>query len=89
MTSNVVITTTTTKTTTVIPSIVTIVPQSLSPMIIKTTTSLYLNTTVAPYACDELSLACLAYKPYCAREIEFNGTPCRVMCPRTCETCNY
>ena len=33
--------------------------------------------------------ACPAYGDYCAREIEFAGIPCRVLCPRTCNTCKF
>jgi hypothetical protein len=77
-------------TTTLSSSIVTIVSQSSpSPMIIGTTSSIYLNTTIAPYACNDISLACLAYSAYCAPEIEFSGIPCRVLCPRTCNTCKF
>ncbi|CAF4535527.1 unnamed protein product [Rotaria sp. Silwood1] len=78
----------TTTTTTLSSSILTIISQSSSSsMIIGTTSSNYLNMTSAPYACDDISLACLAYSAYCAREIEFSGIPCRVLCPRTCNTC--
>ncbi len=75
-------------TTTLSSSIITIIsPSSLSTVRITTTSSIYFNTTTAPYACDDISLACLAYSAYCAREIEFSGIPCRVLCPRTCNTC--
>ncbi|CAF3583203.1 unnamed protein product, partial [Rotaria sp. Silwood2] len=79
----------TTITTTLSSSILTIISESSpsSSMIIRTTSSNYLNITSAPYACDDISLACLAYSAYCAREIEFSGIPCRVLCPRTCNTC--
>jgi len=71
-----------TTTTTLSSSILTIISEtSSSSMIIGTTSSIYLNTTIAPYACDDISLACLAYSAYCAREIEFAGIPCRVLCP--------
>jgi len=74
--------------TTLSSSIITIIsPSSLSTVRITTTSSIYFNTTTAPYACDDISLACLAYSAYCAREIEFSGIPCRVLCPRTCNTC--
>jgi hypothetical protein len=53
------------------------------------TSSIYFNTTSAPYACNDISLACLAYSSYCAPEIEFSGIPCRVLCPRTCNTCKF
>ncbi|CAM4752695.1 unnamed protein product [Rotaria magnacalcarata] len=72
--------------TTLSSSIITIVSQS-SPVTIQTTSSNDLNMTNAPYICDDISLACLAYGAYCAPEIEFSGVPCRVMCPRTCNTC--
>jgi len=76
------------ETTTLSSSIITIIsPSSLSTVRITTTSSIYFNTTTAPYACDDISLACLAYSAYCAREIEFSGIPCRVLCPRTCNTC--
>ncbi|CAF3707629.1 unnamed protein product [Rotaria sordida] len=78
--------TVTTTITTLSSSILTIISESSS-MIIGTTSSNYLNMTSAPYACDDISLACLAYSAYCAREIEFSGIPCRVLCPRTCNTC--
>jgi hypothetical protein len=76
-------------TTTLSSSILTIISGSTSTMIIRATSSIYLNTTSAPYACDDISLACLAYQAYCAREIEFSGIPCRVLCPRTCNTCKF
>ena len=52
-----------------------------------TTALVFLNYTSVPYTCDDASLACLAYSSFCAREIEFGGIPCRVLCPRTCNTC--
>ncbi len=77
-------------TTTLSSSIVTIISESSpSTSIIGTTSSIYLNTTIAPYACNDISLACLAYSAYCAPEIEFSGIPCRVLCPRTCNTCKF
>ena len=79
--------TTTTTTTTTIPTSVLTIISSSSPMISGSTSSVLFNATSAPYACDDISLACLAYGAYCAREIEFSGIPCRVLCPRTCNTC--
>jgi hypothetical protein len=70
-------------------SILTIISGSTPSQIIQTTLSIYLNGTAAPYSCDDTYIACLAYKDYCAREIEFSGIPCRVLCPRTCDTCKY
>jgi hypothetical protein len=58
-------------------------------MSIGTTSSIFLNTTSAPYACDDVSLACLVYGAFCARENEFSGIPVQVMCPRTCDTCKF
>lgn len=69
-------------------SVLTIVSNS-SPTIIGMTSSSYLNTTSAPYSCDDISLACLAYSAYCSRDIEFSGIPCRVLCPRTCNSCKF
>ena len=79
---------TSTTITTLSSSILTILSQSPSSIaLIGTTSALYFNITNAPYTCDDISLACLAYSAYCAREIEFAGIPCRVLCPRTCNTC--
>ncbi|UJR30132.1 hypothetical protein I4U23_017673 [Adineta vaga] len=76
----------TTTTTSVSSSIVTILPEKSS-TVIETTSMINFNTTNAPYSCDDTSLACLAYRSYCSPEYEFSGIPCRVLCPRTCDTC--
>lgn len=74
-------------TTTLTPSIVTIISESSSSNIMQTTSLIYLNTTIAPYTCDDALVACSAYADYCARENEYNNIPCQVLCPRTCGTC--
>lgn len=75
-------------TTTVSSTVLTIIPESSSTStIIGTTSSIYLNTTLAPYLCNDTTLVCLAYGDYCSREIEIYNIPCRVYCPRTCKTC--
>ncbi|CAF0850468.1 unnamed protein product [Adineta steineri] len=74
-------------TTTLSSSIVTIISQKSS-IIIGTTSLIYINSTIAPYICDDsLTIPCPAYKDYCGPEYEFSGVPCRVHCPRTCNTC--
>ena len=78
-----------TASTTLSSSTITIISPSSSSTVLITTSSAYFNATSAPYACDDASIACLAYSAYCAPEIEFAGIPCRVLCPRTCNTCKF
>jgi hypothetical protein len=86
----VISTTTTTTTTKLSSSILTIISESsTTSMIIGTTSSIYLNTTTAPYACNDISSACFAYGGYCSPENEFSRIPVRVLCPRTCAACKF
>ena len=75
-----------TQTTTASSSVLTMLSEKSS-TVIATSSMAYFNITNAPYSCDDTSLACLAYSSYCNREYEFSGIPCRVLCPRTCNTC--